>query len=62
MTRKAAIHEVTCLKQESPAAGSHLVVLRWATRFGRPNWTIVSRAFAESQLKSRGAEEVRIEA
>ena len=61
MTRKAAIHEVALTRQDGPA-WSHLVVVRWSTRFGRPNWTIESRTFAESQLEARGAEEVRIEA
>ena len=35
MTRKAAIHEVAFTRQDGPA-WSHLVVVRWSTRFGRP--------------------------
>ena len=61
MTRKAAIHEVVCTRQDGPA-WSHLVAVRWSTRFGYPNWTVESRTFAESQVAARGAEEMRIEA
>ena len=55
MTRQQAFRELK--HRYSPM---DWVVVRWATRFGHPTWTVESKLFADKALREWGMAEVTL--